>query len=594
MGKIRELPRDLINIIAAGEVVERPASVLKELLENSIDAESSFIKINIEDFGQKLIEVSDDGIGMDQEDLIKSLQQHATSKISTKSDLEKISSYGFRGEALASISSVSEVTEVESKTEKVDSAKIVYKSGETNLLNSSRSDRGTKVSVYGLFNNIPARKKFLKSSNTELRNLINTFIDISLINIHIHFEFYHNNKLIHRLPKCNSIKERVFSIWKDGAQNLFEEYTISFPKYKLSLLIEIPDRARKNAQFQLIYVNRRRIENKIIASAIKEAYSGFIHKELKPSYIILIDVEPSEVDVNVHPRKLEVRFQNSQEIFRTVFSAVRKKLEINTKNSIIDSIRETQTDYSAQSSEFSYSNPNKTFTIPKYTPRLGDKVSDSISFSAEIINSSQEFREEIKNNDNLGTLSQYFNTYIVYEKDSELVFIDQHAAAEKINFEKLLDEFGSVRTKPLLIPTVIDLNKNDKEVVLSKKDNLSEIGIFIEDFGGDSISLTEIPEIIEEIDFLNYIEDLLQDKNDYSWLKREYSEYSISEESYALLAKTACHGSIRAGQKLSPTEMNNLVLKLKELKQPNNCPHGRPILWKISKQEIEKNFKRII
>lgn len=594
MGKIRKLSKELINIIAAGEVVERPSSVLKELLENSVDAESTFIKVNIEDFGQSLIEVSDNGIGMDRDDLTQSLQQHATSKISSKTDLENIASYGFRGEALASISSVSETTEIESKTDKGDSAKIVFKSGETKLVGSSRSDRGTKVSVYGLFNNIPARKKFLKSSNTELRNLTNTFIDIALINIDIHFEIHHNNKMIYRLPKCNSIKERIFSIWKEGAKNLLEEFSISFPTYKLRLLLEMPDKARKTPQFQLIYVNKRRIENKVIASAIKEAYSGFIHKELKPSYIILIDIEPHEVDVNVHPRKLEVRFQNSQEIFRTVFSTVRKKLEINTKNTIIDSIRETTEETIPQKSEFNYNNTNRTFSIPKYTPRMSDRVSDAISFSAEIINSAQEFKEEINNIDSKGALSQYFNTYIVYEKDSELIFIDQHAAAEKINFERLLKEFGSVRTKPLLVPIVIELSQNDKDIVINKKDHLNEIGVFVEDFGGNSISLTEIPEIIEKIDFSTYIQDLVSDKEDYSWLKREYSEYSISEESYAILAKTACHGSIRAGQKLTSLEMSNIISNLKNLEQPNSCPHGRPILWRLTKQEIEKNFKRII
>lgn len=608
MGKIRKLPQELINLIAAGEVVERPASVLKELLENSIDAESARITVNITDYGKGLIEVIDDGIGMNEDDAILAFEQHATSKIQKSEDLENIVTLGFRGEALASISSVAQRVDLETKTDKGESIHINIENSKLTKSTSTKVDRGTKISIYNIFENVPARKKFLKSDNTELKYLINTFLEIALVNLNIHFEIYHNSKLQYRLTKANNIKDRMFEIWGNTANNFYAPRIVETDLCKIELVLEKPENAKKNTNIQYIYVNGRKIDSKVISMAAKEAYQGFIHKDLKPSYIILIHIDPRLVDVNVHPRKLEVRFLDPQGIFRTVFSTIRKSLELNTKDELKKAL-EINNDfknhtYKSESDNFISSLNQKSnlkgqdFTYPTIKPKFS-KVQDAISFNKALFepttngNEAPEIssvQESIK--EEPLKITQFFNTYIVYEREDELIFIDQHAAAEKITFEKLLYSLGSVKTKPLLIPTVIDLKPHEKEIILNKKNDLEELGIVIEDFGGTSIQLVEIPEFAQNINVQDYLHEIINNKDDFSFLSREYADIKISNELYDLLALTACHGSIRAGQKLSESEMLNIINGLKTLKQPNNCPHGRPTSWKISKNQIEKNFKR--
>lgn len=601
MSKINVLPQELINIIAAGEVVERPASVVKELIENSIDAESTVITVNIENFGQDLIEVIDNGIGLNEEDALLAFQQHATSKISTKEDLENIMSLGFRGEALASISSVAERAEMESLSDSNPPVLINIESGSKESKQSNKSERGTRISIHNLFKNVPARKKFLKTNNTEFRNIVNTFLEIALINNKIHFELNHNSKLVYRLTSSNSIKERMFEIWgKSLTESFYEEKNLS----NIKMLLEKPENSKKNTNFQYIYINDRRIDSKVIQSAVKEAYQGFIHRDLRPSFLIVIHIDPKVIDVNVHPRKLEVRFEDPQSIFRLVYSSVRKALENETKQNIketIEEIRNVESNFiqdlekeKISSSNYSSSASNYNYSAPKFS-----KVQDSISFTREIIPNTSfnydDISEPVRHNaPSINNLKQIFNTYIVYEKEDEIIFIDQHAAAEKINFERLLYGVGEMKTKPLLLPTVIELKPFEKEIIMEDKVNLSEIGIIIEDFGGNTIQILEIPENLQSIDFNDYLSSIINNKEDFSWIKTEYTDIKLSSEMYNLLALTACHGSIRAGQKLTESEMLNIINDLNKIKQPNNCPHGRPISWKLKRQEIEKNFKRVI
>lgn len=599
--KINILPQDLINVIAAGEVVERPASVVKELVENSVDAKSTFIRVNIKNYGKDLIEVIDNGSGMSKEDARLAFVQHATSKISSKQDLENIISFGFRGEALASISSVSETSELETKTANDDAVFISIASSKINEGNSTKADTGTRISINNLFKNVPARKKFLKSDNTEFRNIVNTFIDIALINIDIHFEIYHNDKLIHRLTKATSIKDRIFEIWgRSSSESFLEEKNVETNLTKIKLILEDPSKTKKNTSLQYIYVNNRRIDSKVIHSAVKEAYQGFIHRDLKPSFIVLLEMDPRIVDVNVHPRKLEVRFEDSQGVFRAVYSATKKTLENTTKQNIENTLERSREigdektlpwespSYKPQTFTKPYNTSSRVDNIASYDRK--PSVNQAISFSKEIM----DFKVEETQPEIVQKLSQLFNTYIVYEKDDYLVFIDQHAAAEKISFEKLVYQVGAVHTKPLLIPTVIELKSHQKEELLSNKENLADIGIIIEDFGGNEIQILEIPEIIENIDFEDYIHEILNNKDDFISMGNQYQDLQLSREIYNLLALTACHGSIRAGEKLSEEEMRSIISNLKTLKQPNNCPHGRPISWKLKKSEIEKNFKRIV
>jgi len=596
MGKIRSLPQDLINMIAAGEVVERPASVLKELLENSIDANSTRITVNITEYGKGLIEVIDNGIGMNEADALMAFEQHATSKIYSQEDLENINTLGFRGEALASISSVALKVQMDTKTDSDEAVLIRIENKQRKKLTSTKVDRGTKISIFNIFENVPARKKFLKSDSTELKYIINTFIETALINLNIHFELKHNDKLLYRLTKTDDIKTRMFEIWgNEVSESFYDLKSMELNLCNIDLLLERPEFAKKNPNIQYIYINGRRIDSKVISTAVKEAYQGFIHKDLRPAYIIVIHINPQKVDVNVHPRKLEVRFQDSQEIFRTLFSSVRKTLEINTREIITNTLEVKpenknqntfKNDFISSLNEQKSQNFNTTYNIK---PRFS-KIQDAISFSKALIEPSFSENKPV---DKI-RVTQIFNTYIVYEQNNDLVFIDQHAAAEKILFEKLLYSVGDRKTKPLLLPTLIELKNHEKNLVLESKKNLEQIGIVIEDFGGNSIQVVEIPEEIEKIDFNEYLNEIINNKEDFSSLSKEYIDVTLNKEMYDLLALTACHGSVRAGQKLSEEEMLNIINNLKSLKQPNNCPHGRPISWRLSKIQIEKNFRRVI
>jgi DNA mismatch repair protein MutL len=598
MGKIQTLSKNLINLIAAGEVVERPASVVKELVENSIDAKASEITINISDYGKEIIEVIDNGIGMDRDDAGKAFLQHATSKISSEDDLQNILTMGFRGEALASISSVAESIEVETKT--VQDEPVALQIEQTNFLDkpSGKSSNGTRITINKLFQNVPARKKFLKADNTELRYIINTFNEIALSNLEIRFELQHNNKLLYRLPQAKNIKDRIFDIYSGSITNgLFDEKKLETESYQIKALICKPEAARKASPIQYISMNGRSITNKAILAAVNQAYQGFIHKDLKPYFFLFIHIDPKLVDVNVHPRKLEVRFENQDQIFKDVFRLVRATLESVTKSNVVSSLTESVNSLPTRnlSSYTPSSSKPKTSSVQQF--RSSGNVNDAISFSKFLIETSKEapieFEHETLSNEPIIPL-QYFNTFITYEKGGELIFVDQHAAAEKILFEKLLFNINGVSTKPLLVPEIVELKSADKAEVMKLKPEFEKIGIILEDFGGSSIQVLEIPEQIKSLDLYNYIYEILNNEEDFSKLELEYKGRSLPTELYNILALTACHGSVRAGQKLNTTEMLEIINNLSKLENPQSCPHGRPTIWKLPKSSIEKNFKRII
>lgn len=637
MAKIHKLPQNLINLIAAGEVVERPSSVVKELLENSIDAGAKKIIVNIEEFGTKLIQVKDDGVGMNQEDALLALEQHATSKIITKEDLEAIGTLGFRGEALASISSVSERVVIETKSIESDSEPIIveYKSNVEKGLKSgkgSQSQNGTTISIHNLFKNIPARKKFLKAETTELKHIISTFIEVALPHISIHFELNHNGKLIHRLTSTPDYRTRIFEIWgKNMANGLFENRS-----EKIDGLISKTENATKSKPLQYLFINNRFVKSPLVIAAINEAYHGFIHRDLKPNFFIFLKLDPKNVDVNVHPRKLEVKFENDREIFSLVHGFIRKTLETSSKEALHQSITNTRNigfigDLESKETDLastSVSDPTSDYTKALRTkdePRLNlgpkshqssmfndrstigknyrkSKINEAMNFTGALFTSNTE-SEVLDEKEGEGAafepqnLMQIFNTYIVFENNrNRIIFVDQHAAAEKIAFEKLLKDYGSIKTKPLLVPEIVEFrNSAEKEDILKKKELLNQSGVVVEDFGSKAIQVIEVPDLLKNPDIQTTIDEILHRDSEFKDTY-EASEVSntISQEQYIFLATLACHGSIRAGQKLSYDEMKRIVTNLLKLENPYNCPHGRPVMWELSRTELEKNFKRKI
>ncbi len=614
MGKIKLLTPELINLIAAGEVVERPASVVKELVENSIDADATRIGINIEEGGSKKIEVVDNGVGMDKEDAVLALTQHATSKLATAQDLNNIHTLGFRGEALASISSVAKV-EIDTKTKGSEAVKLSSHKDKVEYLPSSRIDIGTTITVHDLFKDVPARQKFLRSQDTEFGHILTLVQSLGLANLGVHFELYHNSKLVLRLPVTNSFSERIFNIWNSTVAEGLYQVDIEKPGYSLTLAIGKPDIGRKDRKLQFLFVNKRLISDRLVQKAISEAYKGYLHRDLYPVYFVFLNIDPTLVDVNVHPRKQEVRFNNTQQVYSFVYTTIRNLIESSTKKELsdrlyVDSDMEADVPsfirpktFDQDSGDGKYRGDHKgSRGSSKAVNPVGKEraINYSLNFTKELLKEPSSFTDSSStdlsttNSEHAGSYSnlpnyfkayQLFNTYIVYEKDDSVIFVDQHAAAEKILYEKFKDSSDTTSPAPLLVPLVLDLLPGEKEQILKKEEILKSIGIEVSDFGGDSLQVLSLPELTPKLRIKDFLEELLsketEEKNDL-----------LTKDAHYTIATLACHGAIRAGQPLTESEMRQILSDLNKCKDPYNCPHGRPVSWVLAKSSIEKEFVR--
>jgi len=594
MGKIKLLDENIINLIAAGEVVERPASIIKELMENSIDAGAKTIVVKASQGGIESIVVEDDGSGMDKEDALLAFKQHATSKIGSQTDLENIITLGFRGEALASISSVAEV-EMETKTATVDPVKLRITKGVPKILASARSNQGTTITISHLFKDVPARRKFLRSESTEIGYIQTAFLSIALVNLGIHFELYHNDKLQYRLPATQNFADRIFNIWDTKvAENLFNT-ELEHNQVKITAYPGSPDIARGDRKLQFLFVNGRHISDRLLQKAVTEAYQGFIHRDLQPVYFLMLNLPPELVDVNVHPRKQEVRFRDSGTIFNLVRNSIQQALNKSTKQELMERIGSgvpTPTNQNWQLSD----NRNRYLGNRPSNAGNANNIQRSLDFTSTLLDKGSELPENSGKYLNsaayvpAGQYLQIFATYIVYQNNNEVVFVDQHAAAEKILYEKLASQLDLNRSKPLLVPEVVELDKHAKAKVLELQPQLAIAGFSVADFGGNAVQVTAIPEIIPSIAAQPFLEALVQaaeeSGNDELPLRDDIKHY--------IVATMACHGAIRAGQPLSQPEMQRIISDLAKCNSPYNCPHGRPVSWTLSKYEIEKGFKRIV
>lgn len=608
MNKIQVLSEEIINLIAAGEVVERPSSVVKELMENAIDADATKIVVKINNYGNTLISVEDDGHGISNIDAPNAFVQHATSKIKTRTDLETIGSFGFRGEALASISSVAGKAILKSKTENESGVLVKKENNTIEHKEHTKPLKGTIIEIHNLFEKVPARKKFLKKGSTELSHIVNTFLQTSLPYINIHFELVHNGSILYKLTRVSKLIDRIFELTDTTTiKNLYTAEKI-FGEIKISGFIGNSFIGKKKNNNQYIFINNRYVRSGLINKAVKEAYRGFLHTDLQPTYFLFINVPLHTVDVNIHPRKLEVRFDDEQFIYKTVFNFIKQTLELETKKSLTSTLKHSY-DSARHNVHKTSDFPQTSSPIRSTLGNVGPKrqqVKQAIDFTKHLYvqdgatdyasQLTDEDSTEIDENilDQAKTYFQLFNTYIVTESDAKLIFIDQHAAAEKILFEKLLKSISTIiETKPLLIPQIITLdNTFVKEEVLEKKEQLAKVGLIYDDFGELDIQVLEVPEIIREDSKLTELFKEIIQPDETQYVIEESNE--LPDTLYLQLATIACHGSIRAGQRLSNQEMGQIVNDLRELRTPGNCPHGRPVLWSIRKTEIEKNFNRDI
>lgn len=606
MQKIKILPEIVASKIAAGEVVQRPESVVKELLENSIDAQSTHITLIIKDAGKTLIQVIDDGIGMTEEDAILAFQRHSTSKISDIDDLERITTLGFRGEALYSIAAVSRV-ELKTKTDGMElGTHISIEGGKFIEQKRVNCEKGTNIIVKNLFFNVPARRNFLKSNATEFKHIYDTFQRLSLSYTSLRFTFIDDDKLVVDLPQ-SSIEKRIQFYF--GESFLDSLIPIRFENENLTVwgYIGAPHFAKKAKGQQFLFLNNRFVINKSISHAVYRGYEHLIEKGEYPFYLIFINLDPKRIDVNVHPSKLEVKFDDENLIYSAIYSAVKDALSSKDFSPQIE-LKElddfsTQTRFKNPIVEASgfiakeiYGQPKKELTQKDYTSTQKHKSdNDDLFFETDIVEKTKQILnsltveniEDIVETTVTRQVWQLHNKYILTPIKNGLMIIDQHIAHERILYEKAIQSIENAipLSQQLLFPQTIELSKPDFELVMELKEYLEKIGFDLKPFGKSAIIINGIPQDVKQGKEKEVILDILE-------LYREFAMSSITDEKDNLAKSFACKSAIKAGDPLTEKEMLSLIDNLFACKIPYVCPHGRPVFIKLTIDELDRRFGR--
>lgn len=576
--KIILLDDHLISKIAAGEVIERPASVVKELIENSIDAHSTQITVEIEDGGKKLIKITDNGTGMTREDAELALTRHATSKIRDENDLSDIHTLGFRGEALASMVSVSRFT-LKTKTKESPLGTQITQSGkEEKIIKDIGIPSGTIIEVRDLFFNTPARMKYQRSSSTELTNIIDVITSYTLIYPGIYFKLISDKKPLLTSPKTSDLLSNIATIYgKDVAQHMLKiEYTKG--QINITGYTSKPSLTRAGKKNQSIYVNRRYIKNTLITRALYDAYHTLLPIGRHPIFMISIELDPKTIDVNVHPQKTEIRIEKENSLYEVVYEAVKSALD---RSNLIPEIKDNNYQKKIPTPYARPSPPTaKLCERPPVssTPRMAPR-------QAMIRQPTEE--TQFRKLPQFSILGQISNTYIIAESENSMYLIDQHAAHERINYEHLKKSRPDTHSaQSLLTPKIINLSLKDSSILKEHLSILKTIGFDIEPYSDNSFSVRSIPVIIGKQYDDSKITDLLDD------LIETSRTTTINDLKESTIQMIACKASIKAGDPLTEKQMLDLLKDLEHCDSPYTCPHGRPTMIEMTMSEIEKRFKR--
>lgn len=584
MSTIRLLPDTLISQIAAGEVVERPASVVKELLENSLDAGATRCVIEIEQGGLKLILVRDDGCGMRPEDAHMSFARHATSKIATLSDLENIGTFGFRGEALAAIASVAQVTLKTRPPQEESGYEILYEAGKNVREGSCGMPAGTEVVVRNLFFSTPARKKFMKSESTELQHISAIIHHMALANPQVAFEFINNGRNVFSLPPSSSARERMAAIL--GKDFVKESLPVSFitPSISITGFVGTPNLHASSRRHQYLFVNGRDVQDPLVTRAVIDAYGSRLPGRVYPFFTLHIDLPASDVDVNVHPRKLSVKFAEPQRLYRDLHQAVTQALDAQNlfvRNLAEDSLAASGTALAVHAPSF-----------------LG--VQDALSFSAKMLGDDGRLHAPIQSDNSaiaqgssaypqatpiiLGYLA---NAYILIAGEQGLVLVDQHAAHERIMYEKYraLSAAHEVQSQPLLVPMTFELSTADAPLLALVTLQLAALGFAIEQWSGGTFALSACPTFIDPKKCDRIVRGLIE-------TARSESLTPAAPLNDAMLKSLACRSAVMFGMPLSTQEQSALIAELQITQNKTTCPHGRPTTLVFDFAELEQRFRR--
>ena len=662
MSRIAALPDHLVNQIAAGEVVERPANALKEIVENSIDAGATAIEVELAGGGIRLIRVSDNGGGIHPDDIELALHRHATSKIKTLNDLEHVASMGFRGEGLASIASVSRLTLTSRQDGSAHATQVKAEDGKLSSPTAAAHPVGTTIEAAELFFNTPARRKFLKSENTEYAHCATMLERLALAHPHIAFSLKRDGKPVFKFP-AQSLHERIAAIVGEDFQAASLEIDSGNGALRLYGAIAKPTFAKGKTDRQYCFVNHRFVRDKVMLHAIKQAYRDVLHNALTPAFVLFLDLPPEAVDVNVHPTKTEIRFRDSQQVHQLVFHTLNKALA-DTRADLTESvgnagevlheitgIRPAATSSENEPSEFrpnptassenifaaapsthaselrSTFSSGKTAPMPYQAARAPQQRSLSLRESRAALNTYAElfkntaadeadielaqFEQARFGNTSamsseipvntfsddpkpelppLGfAIAQLLGIYILAQAEDSLLLIDMHAAAERVNYEKMKrqrQENGNLQSQRLLIPVTFSASHEECAALADHADTLAGFGLELSDMGGNTLAIRAVPAMLGKADVVSLAKDVLGE------LAQVGSSQTIEEHENHILATMSCHGSVRAGRQLTLPEMNALLRDMENTPRSNQCNHGRPTWVKLTLKELDALFLR--
>jgi DNA mismatch repair protein MutL len=602
---IQLLSDQLISQIAAGEVVERPASALKELLENSLDADSDEIQVTLMQGGIKQLRVADNGKGVAKDDLSLALTRHATSKIATLEDLESVASLGFRGEALASIASISRTQLISKHSNEKHAWRIHSVGSDISQIEPAALDAGTIVEVNDVYFNTPARRKFLKTEATEYGHCEEAFTRIALSRADVGFLLQHNGKATMRLTKGEAHKRFADVLGQEFANEAIAIDT-TVADLKLWGLAAKPTFSRHARDTQYVYVNGRFVRDKLISHAIRQAYQDVLHHDRHPAYVLFLECDPQMVDVNVHPAKTEVRFRDGQSIHRFIFHALHKALA--TPTGALAVVGVMQAHHNPFQPQASHGTPQASdgFTYPTYQSQMDLRAGEAGSFYnkmfADIKPSNESLAESSPFVNCIGSdntefplgfaMAQLHGVYILAQNQQGLVVVDMHAAHERIMYERLKQAMESDRVpmQPLLLPVSFYADRLEmavvQEAISSGNDYLAQLGFDIAVLSPTTLAVRAVPVMLQDADAVKLARDVLRDLSAFGGSR------ALTERRNEMLGTMACHAAVRANRALALAEMNALLRDMEATERSGQCNHGRPTWFQVSMQDLDKMFMR--
>ncbi|WP_321531090.1 DNA mismatch repair endonuclease MutL [uncultured Desulfuromonas sp.] len=620
--RIAILPETLCNQIAAGEVVERPASVVKELVENALDAQATEVTVDVERGGKKKIRVSDNGFGMSKEDLFLCFERHATSKIRSENDLFHLSSLGFRGEALPSIAAVSRLAVVSGQSGEETGNLLELVAGEVRHHEPQAASVGTRFEIRDLFFNLPARRKFLRRDETEFGHIAEIITRLSLAHPQVHFRLIHNQRTILDLYRQKSLKARVADVLGRSVVEKLIDVECGDDRLQLSGFIGDPTLNRSSTQGIYSFINGRFVKDRVLQHAILDGYRHLLMKGRYPVCVLFLALEPENVDVNVHPTKHEVRFHDQRGVHDFVSSSLRQQLRRHQEVPVCDDELQSPPVVAPPATPAEQPNLNLhrvNTPPPVVSPFTGERkaaVCVPSPAAGRVHESCSGYEEDVKPDSvisvppvcepadgentldmdrssayfsSLRVIGQFHRSYILCEDGADLVLIDQHAAHERIGFERLKNQLaqGNIEQQELLFPEVIELNLREDAELQESLERFDSLGFVLEPFGGTSWAVKAVPAYIEKKDIKTMVCDMLTDFSTIG--SSDISQQAIDE----VLIKMACHGMIRANQALQVNEMVALLRQLDDVDFNRHCPHGRPVMQRLTLHDVEKMFRRI-